>query len=160
MSTLHKNIADSQRHEPKGISAASDGEVYVADGVGGGVWQSERALIKNRNLVPLVVELSDISTPTSHWVVNPILGDIYKVYTVIEGAITVADAGITLEIATVPVTGGAITIAYTGSAAGDVDSCTPSALNTVAAGQAIEIVLDGNSSTACRCTMTILMDVS
>ena len=34
----HKNIPESGLHEPKGVSLASSGEVYVADGVGSGNW--------------------------------------------------------------------------------------------------------------------------
>ena len=36
----HKNLTDPQLHEPKGISAANEGAVYVANGVGSGVWQA------------------------------------------------------------------------------------------------------------------------
>lgn len=39
MTIEHKDIADGQRHEPKGISAAAIGTVYVADGLGAGVWK-------------------------------------------------------------------------------------------------------------------------
>jgi hypothetical protein len=35
----HKNLADSERHEPKGISVATAGEVYFADGAAGGDWR-------------------------------------------------------------------------------------------------------------------------
>lgn len=41
MATIeHKNIIDSERHEPKGITVAAEGEVYVADGgaSGTGAW--------------------------------------------------------------------------------------------------------------------------
>lgn len=34
----HKNIADPNIHEPKGIASAAAGQTYVADGVGGGAW--------------------------------------------------------------------------------------------------------------------------
>lgn len=34
----HKNITDPQIHEPKGVSAATSGQVYVADGSGSGDW--------------------------------------------------------------------------------------------------------------------------
>ena len=34
----HKNIADPNIHEPKGAAGASAGQIYVADGAGGGVW--------------------------------------------------------------------------------------------------------------------------
>lgn len=36
---LHKDATGADLHEPKGISAASSGEVYVADGAGSGVWE-------------------------------------------------------------------------------------------------------------------------
>ena len=36
----HKNLTDPQLHEPKGISAANEGAVYVANGVGSGVWEA------------------------------------------------------------------------------------------------------------------------
>lgn len=36
----HRDIPDGQRHEPKGISTASAGQVYVANGNGSGSWQS------------------------------------------------------------------------------------------------------------------------
>lgn len=35
----HKDIPDSQRHEPKGVSTASSNQVYVADGSGSGSWK-------------------------------------------------------------------------------------------------------------------------
>jgi len=34
----HKNIPDPNIHEPKGISSATAGEIYVADGAGSGDW--------------------------------------------------------------------------------------------------------------------------
>ena len=34
----HRDIPDGQRHEPKGISTASAGQVYVANGNGSGAW--------------------------------------------------------------------------------------------------------------------------
>ena len=36
----HKNIADADRHEPKGASTAAAGQVYVSDGAGSGSWQT------------------------------------------------------------------------------------------------------------------------
>lgn len=34
----HANLTDPELHEPKGIAAASDGDVYVANGAGSGTW--------------------------------------------------------------------------------------------------------------------------
>lgn len=36
----HASLTGSQLHEPKGITSASNGTVYVADGAGSGSWQS------------------------------------------------------------------------------------------------------------------------
>lgn len=38
MSIEHKDIPDSERHEPKGASTALSGTVYVSDGAGSGSW--------------------------------------------------------------------------------------------------------------------------
>jgi len=40
---LHKDLPDSELHEPKGVSTAASGEVYVSDGVGSGTWQAPPA---------------------------------------------------------------------------------------------------------------------
>jgi hypothetical protein len=40
MATIqHENIVDPYIHEPKGVAAANDGELYVADGAGSGAWE-------------------------------------------------------------------------------------------------------------------------
>jgi hypothetical protein len=36
---LHSSLSTTELHEPKGAAAATIGEVYVADGSGGGSWQ-------------------------------------------------------------------------------------------------------------------------
>lgn len=158
MSTSHKNIADSQRHEPKGISGAAADTVYVADGAGSGAWTNIIADVNNANRVILTRRIPDVSTAGSYFVTNPILGDIIKMYITIDNAITVADATVTLEIGGVLVTGSSCTVAFTGSAAGSVFSSTPSANNTVAAGGSIEIITDGGSTTACEATVTLVID--
>lgn len=40
MAIEHKDIPDAGRHEPKGASTASAGQVYVSDGAGSGTWKS------------------------------------------------------------------------------------------------------------------------
>ena len=40
MTALHKDLADSERHEPKGASTATAGQVLIADGAGGTSWQA------------------------------------------------------------------------------------------------------------------------
>lgn len=109
------------------------------------------------NQYTITVDMADISTASSVWVVAPHAGDITAIYSVINGAIATANAIITAKIGGVAVTDSSITIAFSGSAAGDVDSSTPSAANTVTAGQAIEIITDGGSANAVRATFTIVI---
>ena len=40
----HKDIPDSQRHEPKGIDSAAQHQVYIANGVGSGSWSKVGSL--------------------------------------------------------------------------------------------------------------------
>jgi hypothetical protein len=40
MTIEHSVIDDPDIHEPKGVSTAGDGDVYVADGLGTGVWRA------------------------------------------------------------------------------------------------------------------------
>lgn len=106
----------------------------------------------------LTVQLADISAASSCYVVAPNAGYVRKIYSTISGAITVADAAITASIGGTNMTGGSITIAYSGSAAGDVDSCSPTANNKVNAGQAIKLTTDGGSTDTSIAVFTILIN--
>jgi len=162
----HANLTTTELHEPKDAHSASANTTYVSDGAGSGTWQkiSTSELdtsFNNINKVVLNTTIDDLSTAESHYIVSPIAGDIEEIYSVIDQAIATADTTLTAEIAGVPVTGGVVTIAYSGSAAGDVDQATPSAANTVTAGQAIEIVCGGETNTSgAHAHLSILMDVS
>ncbi len=105
----------------------------------------------------LTVTMADVSAAASVWVVSPWDGYIKAMYSVIAAAITAADAVVTIEIGGVEVTGSTLTIATSGSAAGTVDSCFPTALNYVSKGQAIEVISDGGSSTTSIGTFTLFI---
>lgn len=120
-----------------GLTATAS-ELNIMDGV--------TATAAELSTVVIQTTLTDISTAGSAWVASPFAGTISKIQTIINGAISGADAGITTEINGTAVTGGAITIANASSAAGDVDTTTPSAANTVAVGDKIEIITDGAST--------------
>ena len=79
----------------------------------------------------LTAKITDISTAGSTFVAVPDGGKIVKILTSIKNAITTADAALTFEIGGTAVTGGAITVTQSGSAAGDVDTATPTAANRV-----------------------------
>lgn len=155
---LHKNITGSDNHEPKGIESASADQVYMADGAGSGSWQSITA-----TSVPayLTTRFNDISAASSAWAVSPIAGTVTAVYVVLHSGITVANSIVTGKIAGTPIGGLSITITQSGSAAGSTFSDTSvSGSNTVTAGQAIEIVSDGGSTTTAIADVTIVVTPS
>ena len=166
MTVNHKDLTGASLHEPKGVAAASAHTVYVANGSGSGTWEKvdkdsiNTSSIKNNNFIPLTFEFEDISTARSAWLVCPLAGDIQKIWSVIDGAITSVDCVFTFEICGTAVTGGTLTIAYSGSGAGTIDSATPSGANTLTAGQAIEIISNGASSGTRSATLTFEIDVA
>jgi hypothetical protein len=110
--------------------------------------------------VYLTTSIADISTAGQIYVVSPVAGTISKIYSVINGAIATADAVLTPKIAGTAITNGAITVAFSGSAAGDVDSSTPTALNAITAGAAIEIETNGASTNTIEVVITIEITLS
>ena len=100
--------------------------------------------------------ITDISASNSNWVVSPYAGTVDKIYTVNENALaTSGAAAITFEIGGTAITDSAISIALS-SASGAIDSSTPTALNTLTAGQAIEILTDGGSTNASKAEVTFV----
>jgi len=160
MSVEHRNLTGSALHEPKGAETAASGQIYVADGSGSGTWTDVVGTIKNSNLMALNVAIPDISTAGSVFVVSPLSGVITDIHVVLHDAITTADSTVTAKILTVPVTGISILVEYTGSAAGTAFSGTATALNSITAGDPIEIITDGLSTGVATATVTILVNVA
>ena len=105
----------------------------------------------------LHAEIADISTASSTFVPVPDSGKIIKIITSLQGAISGGNAGISFEIGGTAVTGGGITVTQSGSAAGDVDSSEPTALNDVLEGGTIEMITDGASSNAVKLNVTFII---
>lgn len=107
----------------------------------------------------LVGSIADISTAGQEYIAIPdgFGGDVVEIRSVIHGAIATADATLTPKIGGTAMTNGAITVAFSGSAAGDVDVSRPSGANTVRPGEAIEIETDGASTNAVKVTITFVI---
>jgi hypothetical protein len=110
--------------------------------------------------VYLTTSITDISTAGQIYVVSPVAGTITKIYSVINGAIATANSILTPKINNIAITNGSITVAFSGSAAGDVDSSTPTAANAITAGAAIEIETDGGSANTVEVVLTIEITLS
>ena len=110
----------------------------------------------NKMILKTNVTLTD---GDSGHVVAPFAGTISKIYGVLTGgAVATNDAVVTGKIGSTSITNGAFTVAYSGSAIGDVDSCTPSALNVVAAGDVIKFAVSGTPGGSRTEQVTILLD--
>lgn len=102
-------------------------------------------------------EIADVSTAGQIYIPVPDGGKIIKAFSVIDGAIATANATLTMKIGGTAVTGGTITITQSGSAAGDVDTCEPTAANTVVEGDAIEVETDGASTNTVKAGICIVV---
>jgi len=92
------------------------------------------------------------------YLVSPVAGTLTKIHSAIDGALTTGNATLTAEIEGTPVTNGVVTITQAGSAAGDVDSATPSAANVVAVGDLITITPGGTNDAVQTAAVTLLIE--
>ncbi len=106
----------------------------------------------------LTKTITNVSTGSSTFVVPGFQGKIKKIWTVLDGAITGADADLSFEIGGTAVTNGGITITQSGSAAGDVDTAVPTAENTFTVDQPIELITDGGSTGSRAVTVTFQLE--
>lgn len=142
-----------------GVYASVDGDLTAANNLSDVAAAATARANIGANLVVLTVPGILLDTAEVLYVVSPVAGDITEIYTGLRGAITTGNPTITAGIEGTPVTGGVVTIAYSGSAAGDVDQASPSAANTVAAGEYISLTVAPNSQdTAEYCDLTILIE--
>lgn len=135
------------------VAGDLDGTVYTAqytvnsnDGTHVGVIEAA-----NTPFPGVIMSFTSVSTKASDAAVvrrpAPFNGSVVSIYSVANGALATGDATLTAKIGATAVTTGVITITQSGSAAGDVDSCTPSALKTFSAGDLLSIT-GGGASTA------------
>jgi len=105
----------------------------------------------------LECHLDDVSTASTVRVAVPDGGRVIKITSVLGGTISGANAGITAKVGTTNMTGGTITIAHSGSAAGDIDTCEPTSANNVVEGDFIAIATNGASTGTHSAHFTIVV---
>jgi hypothetical protein len=147
----HSTLTDPFLHEPKGVAAASSGDVYLANGAGSGSWTSRQSI--------LTVQFPDISTASDLYVPIPYAGTITKIQSALTAAISGGDAVFTITNSA-GASMGTLTITQSGSAAGDVDTLAPSSNNTVTAGSFIKIACAGAPSSHVEACIVICVDGS
>ncbi|MER9545608.1 hypothetical protein NKI72_26745 [Mesorhizobium sp. M0437] len=126
------------------------GIVMAIDAVGVYVLMGEDVLagyLEGRKMfVPLRV--ATLVGANVYRALSPYPGVVRKIRSVTEGVLTTGDATLTGKIDGVAITTGVITIAQAASAAGDKDSCDPTAANYVAAGGELSLTVGGTNATA------------
>lgn len=167
---LHKDLTGADLHEPKGVSTASSGTVYVANGSGSGSWGNLSAV--NSNVVDagnhftattvegVLLELfqspelvggvfPDVSTPSTVLVPIPFSCEVLGIEFVLGGTITGADSTVSISRSD-GASMGIQTIAQTGSAEGTSFSFVPvgNAVLTYPTHKYVKLVSDGGSTGA------------
>lgn len=166
---LHKDLTGADLHEPKGVAAASSGQVYVANGSGSGVWikgaagnttivdtsnrftgtDVEAALNELYEGAELVLGLfTDVSNPSTVLVPIPYSTQIVSIDFILGGAITVANSTLTITRSD-GASMGTQTIVQSGSAEGTTFTFVPAgnATFTYPTHKYIKMVSDGASTT-------------
>jgi hypothetical protein len=123
----------------------------------GGTKQIKEKKMRTLNDYFITSTIADISTASSTFGPVPDGGRVIKIITALQGAIGTANGGITFEIGGTAITGGGITVAYSGSAAGDVDTAEPTAANEVLEDGTIEMITDGASSNTIKLVVTFVI---
>ena len=151
MTVEHSAIADTDAHEPKNVSTAGSGAVYVATGAGSGSWK--------RPPVVMTVRIADVSTSETVYIPAIITGEITRISSCISSTLTTASPTISVAINGVAVTNGSLVIDQGTAAAGIVDTTVPSGGNTISAlTDYITVATDGASGTTCPTIVALYIE--
>lgn len=158
----HKDLTGADLHEPKGIESASANTAYFASGSGTGSWRKiTRSDLNTTQFWPnqftLTTVIADISTAETVLVAVPYTSTLVRVVGVLGGAITDANAVVTL-LQNGGSTISTLTVNYTSSAKGNDLVASPTSNNTFIAGDFVEISTDGSSTGATPYVLTLVFE--
>lgn len=155
----HSTLTGADLHEPKGVSSASAGTVYISNGSGSGSWllisdnSINLASIKNLNRQFLTIDFPDIGTAGSRYLTFPKACRVEKIGVVLQGATATADTLLTFRN-DAGTSMGTINLSFPLSA-GAVSTVTPVSNNTFTADQKMQIDTDGGTSTTPGAVITL-----
>lgn len=157
--TEHRLLTGASLHEPKGCETATSGQVYVANGTGGGTWTDKLSGIQNLNIYATAGRIPDISNPgDSFFHVMPFKAQLTKLYVAYGGTITTANSVLTLYkngIAQTPT----FSVPFAGSGAGVVWYSLVTPNLSVNENDVLEVRTDGGSSVTFPAYVTLRFTV-
>jgi hypothetical protein len=121
-----------------------------------GVWVDTRQA-QPLGKVYVTLAIADLKAADNgiYRVASPCDGRITNLWSDLYGALAAGNATLTGKIGATPITNGVVTVVQAGSAAGQVNQATPTALNAVGQGQDISFTVGGTNTTIVGCTLTI-----
>ncbi len=147
MPVEHNILTGASLHEPLGIDSAGTvdaGKVITPSAVSAGEGVV-RNLVESEVLTKktyITMAFPSIDTVTDIFYPINFAGVIENIRTAINASFSGADTVLTGKINGIGITNGAVTIIQSGSAAGDVDTATPTANRTLAVGDYIQVTSD------------------
>jgi hypothetical protein len=110
----------------------------------------------SQRYISVEVLVEALGTAKTRYVVSPVEGKVKQIFSVLDVVVD-GDNLLTAKIGGTAITGGTMTHASSGSAAGEVKSCVPTAANTVLKGQSLSIDTDGGGTTG-QARVTFLIE--
>lgn len=157
----HKDLTEADLHEPKGVSTAAVGFVYVATGAGTGTWKKVGITELNTTGIPGLLQYVDgmnhpnINSSKTAYTVMARPGSLTKIYVVVDATVTtdvtlsfLKNGGASLGATTIPA----------GTAAGAIFSITLSSPVAVIAGDFITANSNGTGSVVCTASISFLFN--
>jgi hypothetical protein len=128
----------------------------VADGAGSGEWVSPIADIYNSNTFTVGTTMTDLSSPSSVYMNIPVKSTMTRMNVLLYGAVD-ANTVLTIKINGV-LFADSLTVLSAGSAAGQKKSLTITTVNTLQAGDIIEIISDGAATASLRADIQLELE--
>ena len=155
----HASLTGIDLHESKGVSTATVGQVYAADGLGSGSWVSKNGDIFNANNYTLQGDMQDIgAAANSVFFYIHKKSQMSKLAVVNYAVLTGANAILSIYINGVLFTD-SLTVPFSGSAVGGGVIGSIVTANTLSPGAVVEIRSDGGPTNAgvARATISLLL---
>lgn len=153
MATEHRDIPDAERHEPKGISTALEGQVYRSNGSASGQWKDD--------IISISGVITDVSTASSVLIPIPVDCIVINIKAVLGSAITLADSNITVTRGGDSATIATFVVPFTDSGEGTTINTNPISNETllVDTHNYIKVATDGGSTDVAKLYVTIKLKV-